>query len=64
MNNEEEPTVLQHLQDSDLQDLDFLKECFDYQATKRLSASSIEHKLIQLSQTPTWTNVAYHKYYD
>ena len=34
-----------------------------FQATARPSAREIEHKLLQVSQTPTWTNVAYHKYY-
>jgi hypothetical protein len=34
-----------------------------FQPTERPSINAIQEKLVQLSMTPTWTNVAYQKYY-
>lgn len=62
MDNEEDPTVLAHLSPA-AGELDFLRGCFDYGPTSRPSAQDVEHRLLRTSQTPTWTNVAYHKYY-
>ena len=42
------------------------KKIFDqifFQPTERPSINAIQEKLVQLSMTPTWTNVAYQKYY-
>lgn len=60
MDNQEEPTVSLYLEDNTLQ---FLKPCFSYDAISRPKARYIEQQLIATSQMPTWTNIAYHKYY-
>lgn len=62
MNNKEEPTVLQHL-DEETASLEFLADTFNYQATARPRAKVLEEKLAIVSRTPTWTNMAYNKYY-
>jgi len=38
--------------------------CFHFfPPTERPSINAIQEKLVALSMTPTWTNVAYQKYY-
>jgi serine/threonine protein kinase len=60
MSNQEDPTVIASLDDDSL---DFLRACFDYKATSRPRARFIEEQLQVASRAPTWTNIAYHKYY-
>lgn len=60
MSNQEEPTVLQDLHDDNLA---FLKGCFNYNATSRPRSREVVEKLQATSGAPTWTNIAYHKYY-
>jgi len=60
MDNQEEPTVSQDLTDPSLL---FFKSSFDYTPTKRPRSSYITEMLVSASQTPSWTNIAYHKYY-
>jgi len=60
MDNQEEPTVSLYLEDETLA---FLKPCFDYDPINRPKARNIEQQLQAASQMPTWTNIAYHKYY-
>jgi len=60
MNNQEDPTVVKDLADDTL---NFLRPCFDYKPTSRPRASFIEEQLMEASRKPTWTNIAYHKYY-
>lgn len=60
MDNREEPTVSQYLSDETLM---FLRPCFDYDPMNRPKTRYIEQQLIATSQMPTWTNIAYHKYY-
>lgn len=60
MDNQEEPTVSLYLED---ETLEFLKPCFDYDPINRPKARNIEQQLLAASQMPTWTNIAYHKYY-
>jgi len=60
MDNQEEPTVSLDLTDETLA---FLKPCFDYDAINRPKARDIADQLVAASRTPTWTNIAYHKYY-
>jgi len=60
MDNQEEPTVSLYLTDETLQ---FLRPCFDYDAINRPKARYIEQQLVAASQMPTWTNIAFHKYY-
>jgi len=60
MDNREEPTVSQYLSGETLM---FLRPCFDYDPMNRPKTRYIEQQLIATSQMPTWTNIAYHKYY-
>jgi len=60
MDNQEVPTVSMYLTDETLQ---FLRPCFDYDAINRPKSRYIEQQLMAASQMPTWTNIAYHKYY-
>jgi len=60
MDNQEQPTITLYLEDETLQ---FLRPCFEYDAINRPKARSIEQQLMSTSQMPTWTNIAYHKYY-
>lgn len=61
MDNKEEPTVSQELEEESLM---FFKPCFDYNPTQRPKTSYMTEQLVAASQTPTWTNIAFHKYYD
>lgn len=63
MNSQEDPCIIRRIFEGEDQDLDFFREAFSYQPTERPSINTIEQKLVQLSLTPTWTNVAYKKYY-
>lgn len=63
MNNQEEPSVLQKVNDDENPEMLFLLDAFNYQATKRPSAKKIEESLAMVARTPTWTTVAYNKYY-
>ena len=63
MSNQEEPSVLQQINDEENTELLFLLDAFSYQATQRPPARTIEEKLTMISGTPTWTNLAYNKYY-
>lgn len=63
MNNQEEPSILQQINDDENAELLFILDAFNYQATGRPAATSIEEKLTLVSRTPTWTNLAYSKYY-
>ena len=72
---QEDPTVARDLEEASLV---FMKTCFDYNATSRpksrllcrppaivkvLLSSYIMDELVAASCLPTWTNIAYHKYY-
>jgi len=59
MENKEFPTVVMDIDSK----LEFLKDCFLYEATARPKTRMIEEELSRASRTPTWTNIAYHKYY-
>jgi len=63
MNNKEEPSVLQRINDEENSELLFMLDAFSYQATERPQAKSLEEKLTLVTHTPTWTNLAYNKYY-
>jgi serine/threonine protein kinase len=60
MDDQEEPTMSRDLEEASLV---FLKSCFDYNPTGRPKSSYIMDELVSASQLPTWTNIAYHKYY-
>lgn len=61
MRNEEDPSVLEYIRDEP--DLKFLKDAFHYSPIDRLSARKVEEELFKANQSPTWTNIAFHKYY-
>jgi len=60
MENQEEPSFLYNLSEESLQ---FLKPSFKYDPIARPRARKLEEELVLASRTPTWTNIAYHKYY-
>ncbi|XP_059097826.1 uncharacterized protein LOC131892100 [Tigriopus californicus] len=61
MRNDEDPSVLEYIRDEP--DLKFLRDAFHYSAIDRLSARKVEDELLKANQSPTWTNIAFHKYY-
>jgi len=65
MENEEEPSVLTLLTDFDTENhgLDVMRLALNYQPTQRPPVRKIEEELEAASRTPTWTNLAYQKYY-
>ena len=63
MNNQEEPSVLQQINDEENTEFLFFLDAFNYNATDRINARAIEEKLAMISRTPTWTNLAFNKYY-
>jgi len=63
MNNEEEPSILQRINDEENTEFMFFLDAFHYNSTDRMNARAIEEKLAMVSRTPTWTNLAFNKYY-
>jgi len=63
MNNQEEPSVLHRINDEENSEFLFFLDAFNYNPTDRMNALAIEEKLSMVCRTPTWTNLAYNKYY-
>ena len=64
MNNQEEPSALQLINDEENAELMFLLDAFNYQPADRPASRTLEEKLAMVSRTPTWTNIAYNKYFN
>jgi len=65
MENQEEPSVLTLLTDFDTENhgLNVMRIALNYRPTERPPVRKIEEELEIASRTPTWTNLAYQKYY-
>jgi len=61
MEKKESPSILSAMTDNSL---NALADCFLYSPMERPKASEVENVLMLASSKPTWTNIAYHKYYN
>ena len=61
----EPPSVLTYVAEfeTDTHGLDVLRSALSYDVTSRPPVHKMEAELVALSRTPTWTNIAYQKYY-
>ena len=65
MENGEQPSVLAYVAEYETEDhgLDVIRSALDYDPHLRPPVHKMEAELVALSRTPTWTNLAYQKYY-
>jgi len=65
MEDGQQPSVLDHVAEYETQEhgLTVIRSALNYEPTSRPPVHKMESELVALSRTPTWTNIAYQRYY-